>query len=100
MGARYERRRRGAVGPVLGGLLTEGLDWRAIFLVNLPLTVFAGWLTLRTVGESTGRAGGRVDAAGVLLFTGFAGALTYGLIRGGEEGWGTRGRRSRWARPG
>ncbi|WP_232109906.1 MFS transporter [Streptomyces buecherae] len=80
-----------AVGPVLGGLLTEGLDWRAIFLVNLPLTVFAGWLTLRTVGESTGRAGGRVDAAGVVLFTGFAGALTYGLIRGGEEGWGDTG---------
>ncbi|WEV26627.1 MFS transporter [Streptomyces sp. 71268] len=80
-----------AVGPVLGGVLTEGLDWRAIFLVNLPLTVFAGWLTLRTVGESTGRAGGRVDVAGVLLFTGFAGALTYGLIRGGEEGWGDAG---------
>ncbi|MFT2015428.1 MFS transporter [Streptomyces sp. 796.1] len=76
-----------AVGPVLGGLLTEALDWRAIFLVNLPLTVFAGWLTLRTVGESTGRSGGRIDTAGVVLFTAFAGALTYGLIRGGEEGW-------------
>ncbi|MFE6774758.1 MFS transporter [Streptomyces sp. NPDC057702] len=80
-----------AVGPVLGGLLTETLDWRAIFLVNLPLTVFAGWLTLRTVGESTGRAGGRVDAAGVVLFTAFAGGLTYGLIRGGEEGWSDAG---------
>lgn len=80
-----------AVGPVLGGLLTEYVDWRAIFLVNLPLSVFAGWLTLRTVGESTGRAGARVDWAGVVCFTAFAGALTYGLIRGGEEGWGDAG---------
>ncbi|MEK8171655.1 MFS transporter [Streptomyces sp. M19] len=44
-----------AIGPVLGGLLTEYVDWRAIFLVNLPLTAIAVWLTVRTIGESRGR---------------------------------------------
>ncbi|GAA2355552.1 MFS transporter [Streptomyces cuspidosporus] len=76
-----------AVGPVLGGLLTEYADWRAIFLVNLPLTAIAMWITLRTVGESRGAAGARIDWPGAASFTLCAGALTYGLMRGGEEGW-------------
>ncbi|WP_431043181.1 MFS transporter [Streptomyces sp. P1-3] len=76
-----------AMGPVLGGLLTEYTDWRWIFLVNLPLTVFAIWITVRTVAESRGAPGSRVDWPGAVLFTLCAGALTYGLIRGGEEGW-------------
>ncbi|KUJ70229.1 multidrug MFS transporter [Streptomyces albus subsp. albus] len=77
-----------AVGPVLGGLLTEYAEWRWIFLVNLPLTALAVWCTLRTVGESRGAPGARIDIPGAGLFTLTAGALTYGLIRGGEEGWG------------
>ncbi|WP_328385637.1 MFS transporter [Streptomyces sp. NBC_00400] len=88
-----------AIGPVLGGLLTEYVDWRAIFLVNLPLVAVAVWITLRRVGESYGdlprprthAAAGtplaRIDWPGAASFTGCAGALTYGLIRGGEEGW-------------
>ncbi|MFK4269402.1 MFS transporter [Streptomyces milbemycinicus] len=76
-----------AVGPILGGLLTEYADWRAIFLVNLPLTAIAVWITIRTVGESRGAVGARIDWPGAALFTLCAGALTYGLIRGGEEGW-------------
>ncbi|MEU9794843.1 MFS transporter [Streptomyces sparsogenes] len=76
-----------AVGPVLGGLLTEYADWRAIFLVNLPLTAIAVWITLRTVDESRGAAGARIDWPGAAFFTLCAGALTYGLMRGGEEGW-------------
>ncbi|GAA2297346.1 MFS transporter [Streptomyces caniferus] len=88
-----------AAGPVLGGLLTEYVDWRAIFLVNLPLTAVAAWITLRRVKESHGtlpHAGtdavarsplARIDWPGAASFTACAGALTYGLIRGGEEGW-------------
>ncbi|MFG2826536.1 MFS transporter [Streptomyces sp. NPDC048434] len=88
-----------AIGPVLGGLLTEYVDWRAIFLVNLPLVAVAVWITLRRVRESHGdlphprtdSAGGapvaRIDWPGAASFTGCAGALTYGLIRGGEQGW-------------
>ncbi|GGU81592.1 MFS transporter [Streptomyces albospinus] len=80
-----------AVGPVLGGLLTEYVDWRAIFLVNLPLTAVAGWLTLRRVRESYGDRGGRIDWPGAASFTLCAGLLTYGLMRGGERGWAEAG---------
>ncbi|QIK07619.1 MFS transporter [Streptomyces sp. ID38640] len=88
-----------ATGPVLGGLLTEYVDWRAIFLVNLPLTAVAVWITVRRVPESYGglprprsdSAGrtplARIDWPGAASFTACAGALTYGLMRGGEQGW-------------
>ncbi|MFI2260266.1 MFS transporter [Streptomyces tubercidicus] len=87
-----------AAGPVLGGLLTEYVDWRAIFLVNLPLTAVAVWITVRRVPESHGdlprprnSVGGRpltlIDWPGAGCFTVCAGALTYGLMRGGERGW-------------
>ncbi|AOP50791.1 MFS transporter [Streptomyces lydicus] len=92
-----------AIGPVLGGVLTEYADWRAIFLVNLPLTAVAVWITLRWVGEShgdgahprtdpgRGSAAARIDWPGAAAFTACAGALTYGLMRGGERGWTERG---------
>ncbi|MFG3254094.1 MFS transporter [Streptomyces sp. NPDC048172] len=78
-------------GLALGGLLTEYVSWRAIFFVNLPLCAVALWITLRTVPESkapapsSGRA--RIDWPGAVLFTVASGALTYGLVRGGEAGW-------------
>ncbi|BBA97331.1 putative transmembrane efflux protein [Actinacidiphila reveromycinica] len=75
-----------ALGPVLGGLLTQGFGWQAIFLVNLPVAVVAVALTLRVL--PVGRRGaGRVDLPGALAFTVAAAALTYALIRGGEDGW-------------
>lgn len=80
-----------AVGPVLGGLLTEGPGWRWIFYVNLPVSVVAVWLTLRVVPESHGRPGRRVDWAGTVTFAAFAGALTYGAVRAGTHGWGEAG---------
>ncbi|GAA3252353.1 MFS transporter [Nonomuraea helvata] len=76
-----------AVAPVLGGLLTEHLHWRAIFLVNLPISLAAGWLTLRTVEESRLPGKGRLDWPGMVTFTVAAGALTYGLIEAGQHGW-------------
>ncbi|MFE7780546.1 MFS transporter [Streptomyces nigrescens] len=88
-----------AIGPVLGGLLTEYVDWRAIFLVNLPLAAVAVWITVRRVPESHGTlprprtdsAGrtplARIDWPGAASFTACAGALTYGLMRGGDQGW-------------
>lgn len=76
-----------AIAPVLGGLLTEHLHWRAIFLVNLPITLVAAWLTLRSVEESRLPGGARLDRSGMVTFTLAAGALTYGLIEAGEHGW-------------
>ncbi|TQJ91072.1 MFS transporter [Streptomyces sp. SLBN-31] len=80
-----------AVGPVVGGLLTDGPGWRWIFYVNLPVSVAAVWLTLRVVPESHGSRERRVDWAGTVTFAAFAGALTYGAVRAGQHGWGETG---------
>ncbi|MEV8541911.1 MFS transporter [Streptomyces sp. NPDC051572] len=77
-----------AVGPVLGGVLTEGPGWRWIFFVNLPVSVVAVWLTLRVVPESRGPRGMRIDWLGTVAFAGFAGGVTYAVVRAGEDGWG------------
>ncbi|WP_019359994.1 MFS transporter [Streptomyces sp. AA1529] len=76
-------------GLALGGVLTEYVNWRAVFFVNVPLTLIALWITFRTVPESRAprRPGARVDRAGAVLFTLCAGTLTYGLVRGGDAGW-------------
>ncbi|MET9502132.1 MFS transporter [Streptomyces sp. NPDC006622] len=102
LGAVYQGRRRSAalgvwgavsggaaaIGPVLGGLLTAGPGWRWIFLVNLPVSVVAVWLTLKVVPESKGPRGMSVDWAGTVTFAGFAGGTTYAVVRAGEDGWG------------
>jgi EmrB/QacA subfamily drug resistance transporter len=75
-----------AAGPVLGGLLTEGIGWQAIFLVNLPIAVVAVALTLKVLPAGR-RGAGRLDLPGAATFTLAAAALTYALIRGGERGW-------------
>ena len=77
-----------AVGPVLGGVLTEGPGWRWIFFVNLPVSVAAVWLTLRVVPKSRGPRGMRIDWLGTVAFAGFAGGVTYAVVRAGEDGWG------------
>ncbi|MFF3565865.1 MFS transporter [Streptomyces sp. NPDC002574] len=76
-----------ALGPVLGGLLTQALDWRWIFFVNLPVSVVAIALTLRVVSESKGHSGARIDWPGTASFTAFAGLTTFAVIRADEAGW-------------
>ncbi len=77
-----------AIGPILGGLLTQGLSWNWIFFVNLPVSVVAIALSYRVLPVDA-PAGGRVDVAGTATFTVAAGALTFGLIRAGDVGWGS-----------
>ncbi|BCJ46172.1 MFS transporter [Actinoplanes ianthinogenes] len=76
-----------AAGPLAGGLLTEHLGWRWVFLVNLPICLVAVWFTVRGVTESKASWGGRFDLPGTITFTVAAGAVTYGLIRAGDAGW-------------
>ena len=81
----------GAVGPVLGGWLIDGVGWRAIFWINLPLALGAIILAARYVREP--KAEGRpapLDLAGAAFATTALLALTWGLTAGsGREGWGT-----------
>lgn len=75
-----------AIGPLLGGVLTELLDWRAIFLLNVPVGV-AMLLGARWVAESRSVTPRRGDWAGsVTVVIGLA-ALTYGLIEANTRGW-------------
>ncbi|GAB6899347.1 MFS transporter [Kineosporia succinea] len=76
-----------AVGPLAGGLLTEHLGWRWVFLVNLPICLVAIWFTARGVSESRAPGGARLDLPGTISFTVAAAAVTYGLIRAGDSGW-------------
>ncbi|MFC7550919.1 MFS transporter [Plantactinospora sp. GCM10030261] len=76
-----------ATGPILGGLLTEHLSWRAIFLVNLPISVAAAVLAVGVLAESRDPAARRIDVPGAVGFTAGAATLTYGLIRAGTHGW-------------
>ncbi|MFD3992878.1 MFS transporter [Streptomyces sp. NPDC058583] len=76
-----------AAGPMVGGLLTQYLDWRWIFFVNLPVCLVAVVLTLRSVREAKGQGRQRADVLGVVTFTVASGALTFGLIRAHSDGW-------------
>jgi EmrB/QacA subfamily drug resistance transporter len=76
-----------ALAPILGGLLIEAFDWRAIFLVNLPIAAVAIVMTQRVLSESRGHSG-ELDWLGAFWFTLSAGGVTFALIHGGEAGWG------------
>ncbi|MFF5923268.1 MFS transporter [Streptomyces flavochromogenes] len=76
-----------AAGPMVGGLLTQYLDWRWIFFVNLPVCLVAVVLTLRSVREAKAEGRQRADVLGVVTFTVASGALTFGLIRAHSDGW-------------
>ncbi len=80
-----------AVGPLLGGVLTSGWSWRAIFLVNVPVGVAAIVTTLTRLAESRGPRPGRLDWTGFLTFSGALVALGFALIRGNAEGWTSAG---------
>ncbi len=78
-----------AIGPLLGGLVVDGLSWRWIFLVNVPLGVLLIVATLGVLTESRDRHPGRPDLLGMVLFGAAAFLVVLGLIRGNEDGWGS-----------
>jgi len=79
-----------AVGPVLGGFLTEHVSWRAIFYVNIPVAIGAVLATLFAVRESRDTSVGReVDYAGVAVLTVGLTALILALVEGNSWGWGS-----------
>lgn len=70
-----------ALGPVVGGLLTQHLSWHAVFLVQLPLSVAAAWMAVtRLRGAAPGRSQGfQFDWAGLTLFALFVGPALLAL---------------------
>jgi EmrB/QacA subfamily drug resistance transporter len=79
------------LGPVLGGIITTGISWRGIFLVNLPIGIAALIVTRLKVDESKTPHAARPDWAGFATLTAGLVALTYGLIRAGEIAWSDSG---------
>jgi EmrB/QacA subfamily drug resistance transporter len=79
----------GAVGLILGGFLTEYLDWRWTFFVNIPFAVVAAAGAYFVIREPRGgRNRSPLDIPGVVLSTLGLVALVYGFTRAESEGWG------------
>jgi EmrB/QacA subfamily drug resistance transporter len=76
-----------AVGPLVGGALTSGLDWQWVFLINIPIGIAGLWITLTRVEESSDPHPRRVDHLGQVTLTAALGLLVLGLLRGNEDGW-------------
>ena len=76
-------------GPVIGGALAGGPGWRAVFWLTVPLALTAATLALRTVPESRGVAGRRIDVAGQALGSLTLAAIVFACIEGGRLGWGS-----------
>ncbi|HEY1619946.1 MAG TPA: MFS transporter [Streptosporangiaceae bacterium] len=75
-----------SAGPIIGGLLIAALDWRAVFLINLPIGTAGLWLTWRHVPE-TPTARHSFDLGGQATAIIALGALAWALIEGGAAGF-------------
>jgi len=78
-----------AIGPIVGGLLLEHFWWGSVFLINVPIAAAGVVLVSLIVPESRDPRPGRIDLAGVLLSIVGLTLLTYGVIKGGESGFGS-----------
>jgi EmrB/QacA subfamily drug resistance transporter len=75
-----------AGGPLVGGAVTQGLDWHWIFWINVPIGLAAAALSAWRLPESHGPAT-RLDLPAVVLVSGGAVGVVWGLVRGNEAGW-------------
>jgi len=75
-----------ALGPIVGGAITEGIDWHWIFWINVPIGLAALGLGMRLLPESYGAAE-RLDLVGVILCTAGVVAVVWALSRANEVGW-------------
>src|SRR5665213_2587393 len=76
-----------AIGPLVGGLLTSGIGWRWIFIVNVPIGVVAIWLSSTKMRNQKDPGATRLDGLGLVSFSAGMFLLELGLIRGNSLGW-------------
>ena len=82
----------GTLGPVISGLILQGLSWRWIFFINIPVAAVAVIAVRRLVDESKAQTrvtAGRTDVLGALLVTTGLVAAVYGLIQAASRAWGS-----------
>ncbi len=77
-----------AAGPLVGGAVTQGLDWHWIFWINVPIGVAASFLSRRLLPETYGPPA-RLDLRGVVLVSAGAVSVVWGLVRASQAGWGS-----------
>ncbi|HSX29532.1 MAG TPA: MFS transporter [Candidatus Saccharimonadales bacterium] len=78
----------GAVGLIVGGILTQYVDWRWIFFINVPIGIVVLFATMRFVPASKPTARQGMDLAGAFTITGGLMALVYALATAASKGWG------------
>jgi EmrB/QacA subfamily drug resistance transporter len=76
-----------AVGPLIGGGLTEGLGWEYIFFINVPVGALAILLGVFRLADQRDPDATGVDALGLVTFSASLFLLVLALIRGNDEGW-------------
>jgi EmrB/QacA subfamily drug resistance transporter len=76
-----------AVGPLVGGVLTQNFGWEWIFFVNVPIGITAMVLTERKIVNVFAKDPEPVDVPGLITFSVALFLLIFGLIRGNPEGW-------------
>ena len=79
----------GSIGVLLGGVLTDALDWHWIFLVNVPVGIAVFALTLALLPASGGMVRGRLDIAGAVTVTAASMVAVYAIVNGNDVGWTT-----------
>jgi EmrB/QacA subfamily drug resistance transporter len=80
-----------ALGPFIGGSLTDLFGWPAIFLVNVPIGAAVIWITIRFVAEGRDPTPRRIDVPGQATLIGGLFLLVLALLRGNADGWGSTG---------
>src|ERR1700748_3569080 len=78
-----------AVGPLVGGVITENLGWEWIFFVNVPIGITAMVLTERKIRNVFAEEPEPIDVPGLITFSGSLFLFIYALIRGNPGGWGS-----------
>jgi EmrB/QacA subfamily drug resistance transporter len=78
-----------AIGPLVGGALTDALGWESVFFLNVPIGAAALAVTQLRLRESRDPDATRIDWSGLVTFSGALFLLVLGLLRGNDEGWGS-----------